>query len=87
MFWDPKKAMQTIMTRRRGEGGGAITAETPMKPENVSDESGEPDGKHMAATEMIEAFHSKSADGLNKALQNYLDLHLAQPEKPYPPET
>ena len=79
-MWDKKKQLTTIMARRRGSDGGAITAETPMKPEAAMSEGGEIDGKHIAAQEMMEAFHAKSAHGLNEAMSNFIDLHLN--EKP-----
>ena len=80
MMWDKKKNMDTIMQRRRGESGGAVISETPMKPEISLDEGGEIDGKHMAAEDMIEAFHAKSADRLKEAMGNFIDLHTTETE-------
>lgn len=75
-MFDKRKMQQTIMERRRGENGGAIQSETAMKPEVVMDEDMMPDGKHMASQDMMAALSSGSAENFNKALGNYIDLHM-----------
>ena len=89
MMWDKKKTLEAIMSRKRNaDGGEIISGPTPLKQENVSDEQGEPDVKHLAAQDLMEAFHSKSPDRLNKSMANYIDLHMSKSsdDKPEPQE-
>ena len=81
MMFDKKRAMQTIMQKRGAKGGALEMKPTPMKPEIVKDEDGLPDGKHLAAQDMIAAFHEKSADKLMQALGNFMDLHSVADKK------
>jgi hypothetical protein len=75
-FDDPSKAYTTIIAKR-GPKGERTMEPTPMKPEIVKDESGELDGKHLAAQDILAAHHTGSAEDLNQALSNFIDLHHA----------
>lgn len=85
MMWDPKKAMQTIIARRRG-GEDMPTSHVAMKNEISKHESGEMDGRHMAAQEMIHAFEMKSPEKMKEAMGNFMDLHMnmSDEDKPSP---
>lgn len=74
-MWDKKKSLETLMSKRKPSGGESIAGPTPMLEEHVSDENGEPDMKHLAAQNMMDAFHSKSAHKLRQAMDDYLDIH------------
>lgn len=76
-LWDKKKAMDTIMQKRKAGGGALEMSPTPMLPQSVKDEDGMPDGKHMAAQDMIGAFHAKDGAKLVEALSNFMDIHSA----------
>lgn len=80
MMHDDKKALMTIMSKRKK--GGAEASAAPMKTENVSDEDGVPDGRHAAAQDMISAFHEKSPEKLMAAMANFHDLHAMQAAAP-----
>lgn len=86
MLWDKKKAMQTMIAKRKPGGGAMEVGPAPMKNEIVKDVEGEIDGRHMAAQDMMAAFHEKSSEKLMQSLSNFMDLHLAQPEKQDPRE-
>jgi hypothetical protein len=73
-----KKAITTIMARRHPDG--EVTA-APMKPEMVKGEDGEVDGRHVAAQDIMAAFHEKSPEKLMHALANFHDLHAAHQAK------
>ena len=74
-FDDNKKAITTIMSKRGPKGGEKLMDNVPMKPEVVKDEAGEVDGRHVAAQDMIGAFHEKSPEKLMHALMNFMDVH------------
>lgn len=76
---DHKKAMATVIGRRSPRGE-QIAAPAPMNEESVKDESGEPDGRHAAAQDMISAFHEKSPERLMQSLANFMDLHNMKSE-------
>lgn len=73
MFWDEKKALTTIIAKRKPSG--EKVSEAPMKSEVVKDEDGDVDGRHEAAQDMMAAIHEKSPQKLMEALANFLDLH------------
>lgn len=81
MMVDDKKALMTIMRKRKEAGSMASGA--PMKTEEVSNEAGEPDGRHAAAQDMISAFHEKSPEKLMTAMMNFHDLHAMDRLKSY----
>jgi hypothetical protein len=88
MMFDKKRVMQTIMARRRPDKGGGDLAANPtteMKNEIVRDEDGAPDARHIAAQDVMNAFHEKSPEKLKSALGNFIDLHHAEAE-PEPQE-
>lgn len=86
-MWDRKKATQAILQRKRS-GGEIVSGPTPMMPEKVSHEDGSPDLKHFVAQDIMDAFHSKSADALREHLDKYIDLHMnkGSEDKPEPQE-
>lgn len=71
---DLKRHATTIMARRTAKGE-ALTAPAPMKPELSETAPGEPDPRHIAAQDMLSAFHEKSAEKLKTAMGNFIDLH------------
>lgn len=73
MFFDEKKALTTIISKRKSDGEKVSAA--PMKTEEVKSEDGKEDPRHLAAQDILSAIHEKSADKLNQALQNHHDLH------------
>lgn len=81
MMWDKNKALQTIMKKRKAGGGEIVAGPAPMNEEVVKDEEGNLDGLHLASQDIMAAFHEKSAEKLNSALKNYLDLYSNQEEE------
>lgn len=79
---DHKKMMATAMARRAQMGEPATGPGTPVKPEVVKSEDGEPDGRHAAAEDMIAAFHEKSPHKLMQSLANFMELHKMKSEEP-----
>lgn len=73
MMHDEKKALMTIMRKRKESGGPSMAA--PMKTEEVKSEDGEPDGRHAAAQDMMAAMNEKSPEKLMEAMMNFHDLH------------
>lgn len=72
---DKKQALQTILSKRGKDGE---MSSSPMAPERPAmDESGEMDGRHEAAQDMIQAFHEKSAQKLVDAYANMHELHMS----------
>lgn len=90
MGWDKSKAIQTILNRKRSSGGGEVlSGPTEMKNEEVQADDGQPDMKHLAAEEVMHAFHSKSAQNLRESLENFINLHMSHKsdnDKPDPNE-
>ncbi len=80
MMWDKKKTMESIMGRKNIDGSEA-SAPAPMKPEISKNEDGEIDGRHVAAQDMISAFHEKSPERLKEAMANFIDIHQARGEE------
>lgn len=76
IFFDEKKKMQTIMSRRRKEGGEYSQAHE-MKPEIVKTEDGEIDGRHVAMQDFMAAHAEKSPQKAMQALGNFIDLHMS----------
>lgn len=75
-FGDDPKRVATIIASKRPEGGGPkVMSNTPMKPEKVVDDTGQVDGRHVAAQEMLGAMHEKSPMKLMDALSNFIDIH------------
>ncbi len=74
-FDDHKKAITTMMSKRGAKGGEKLMENVPMKNEVVMDEGGEVDGRHVAAQDMIGAFHEKSPQKLMDALMSFMDIH------------
>lgn len=85
MFFDDRKAITTIMSKRDGKGNVTMSP-TPVKPESHKDEDRKMDGRHAAAEDILGAHHEKSPGRLMEALANFIDLHLheAQGNKPEP---
>lgn len=86
MMWDHKKAVQTIMQRRKAGGGEIIAGPAPMKPEVVKDEDGEMEPRHVAAQDIMAAMHEKSPERLMGALSNFVDIHMNRKDEPEPEE-
>jgi hypothetical protein len=86
MMWDSKKMMQTLMQKRKSGGGPMEMGPTKMSPESSSDAEGEPDPRHAAAQDVMMSMDSKSPEKLMQSLANFVDLHLAQPQKENPME-
>lgn len=86
LMWDKKKSLETIMQRRKPGGGEIIAGPAPMKHEVVKHEDGNIDGRHLAAQDMLAAFHEKSAERLMGAMANFMDLHSVNGNKPEPKE-
>lgn len=74
-MFDAKKTAQTIMSGRKKDG--MDYGPSPMKNENVMEEDGSLDGRHLASQDMLNAFHDKSPEKLKSAMINFLDLHMA----------
>jgi hypothetical protein len=75
-MWDSKKKLQTML-QKRNKAGDIVSGPMPMKPEVSLDEGGEIDQRHVAAQDVMAAFHEKSAEKLKGALSNFMDLHMA----------
>lgn len=83
-MWDKKKSLETLMQKRKAGGGELSAGPTPMKEEHVSEIGGDPDIHHLAAEDVMDAFHSKSADRLKDSLKNFIDLHLSAKDNDEP---
>jgi hypothetical protein len=81
MMHDEKKALMTIMRSRKDSKDPGMAA--PMKTESVSNEDGEPDGRHAAAQDMMAAMNEKSPEKLMAAMMNFHDLHAMDRLKSY----
>lgn len=78
---DPKKSKPSI-TGRRGEGALMQSPDT-RAPEGGAEHSMHGlDGKHMAAQDMIDAFHAKDPQKLKDSMGAFMDLHGAEGNKP-----
>lgn len=71
-----KRAIMTIMAKRKPGGGERIAGPAPMKEEVVKSEDGEIDGRHLAAQDIMAAMHEKSPEKLMNALSAFHDLHV-----------
>lgn len=80
--FDKEKVISTIMTRRKDANSKTLSPAAPIKPEHTMNEGGEVDGMHAAAGDMIAAMHSKSAEHMKQAMQNFLDCHNAAKDAP-----
>lgn len=76
MMWDKKRALSSILSGRKDEDGERLFEPTEMKNEVVKDEDGEIDGRHVAAQDMLSAFHEKSPEKLMHAMGNFIDMHM-----------
>ena len=87
MMWDDdNKKIATAILSKRKPNGDRISA-APMKSEVMKTEDGEMDGRHLAAQDMIAAFHEKSPMKLHEAMQSYLTLHNSMPEESGEPDS
>lgn len=77
MLFDQKKAITTMMARRKSNGDRSM-GPAPMKPEIMKDADGEMDGRHAAAQDMMGAMHEKSPAKLMEAMANFIDIHSAR---------
>lgn len=84
MMFDRKKALTTLLQKRKAGGGDMTVGPTPVMEENVRTEDGEPDMHHMAAQDVMDAFHSKSADRLKSSMANFIDLHMSAKDNAEP---
>lgn len=73
MMTDEKKAITTIMGRRRNPDGS--TAEAPMVPSEVSNEENESDPRLEASKDIMSALNEKHPGKLMEAMANFHDLH------------
>lgn len=85
MGWDKKKQMQTML-QKRSAGGSIDGGPTPMKAQNVSDEDGMPDGRHMAMQDMMMAMKGDDSMKAMDALKSFMDMHMSESNKPAPKE-
>lgn len=77
IMMDPHKAVVSIIKKRKG----ASTDEQSAKGKLPMDTDGELDPRHMAAEDVMAAFHSKSVQHLKEALGNFHDLHQMHKEQ------
>lgn len=75
MFLDDHKKIATIMVSKRNHKGEQTMSPTAMKPEVSKTEDGEVDERHVAAQDLLAAFHEKSAQRLSEAMSNFIDIH------------
>jgi hypothetical protein len=74
MFDDDTRKMATVILSKR-KPNGVDRDMTPMVPEQSKNEDGTIDGRHLAAQDMIAAIHSKSAQQLSEAVENWMSIH------------
>lgn len=79
MMMNPKKALSSILAKRRSEMG-KDQGSAMMKNEEVRDTDGELDPRHMAAQDIMMALHEKSPHKLSEAMANFYDLHSLHKE-------
>lgn len=77
---DNKKAITTIMARRRDKKGS--TSETLMHPSQMKTEEGETDPRHTAAEDILSALNEKHAGKLTEAMSAFHDFQTMRSEKP-----
>lgn len=70
----------TIMAKRSPQG--EQLSSSPMKEEKALNADGEIDGLHVAAEDMIAAFHEKSPQKLQAALDAYIEMKLLKASEP-----
>lgn len=70
---DPKKALTTVIGRRREPSGS--TSESPMVPSEMMSEEREMDPRHEAAKDILSAIHEKHPAKLMEAMAAFHDLH------------
>jgi hypothetical protein len=85
MLWDDAKKNAMTIVGRRNKKGERTAMPTPMKAEETNTADGATDGRHLAAQDMLSAMNEGSAQKYSEALGNYLDMHMAQGDKPTGP--
>lgn len=73
---DPHAAVIAIMKKRKA-GMEAPSAEGKL----LHDTDGELDPRHMAAEDVMDAFHRKDIHHLKEALSNFHDAHMLHRDK------
>ncbi len=86
MFFDDKRRAVTTMMARRSPKGDKISGPAPMKNELVMDEDRVPDGRHMAAQDILAALYEKSPEALMKSLDNFMAIRASAPASPDGPK-
>ena len=81
MFDDDNKRIATAILSKRKPSGERISM-APMKTEVVKTEDGEPDGRHLAAQDMMSAIHEKSPQKFSEALKNFIAIHHSMSDEP-----
>ena len=84
MMWDKKRAMETIMRRRKSSGEHPMAPATEMKNETVMHDGGEIDGRHEAMQDFLHGMTIKSPEHMMHALINFMDVHEAHKDNDTP---
>ena len=77
IMMDPHKAVVAIIKKRQG----ASTDEQSAAGKLPQRDDGDLDPRHMAAEDIMTAFHSKDVQHLKEALGNFHDLHKMHSEQ------
>jgi hypothetical protein len=85
MLWDKKKVLSSLIAKRKPDGERSMEP-TPMQIQEVKDEDGELDGRHVASQEALHAIHTKDPMKFMEAMKNFIDLHGASESKEPEPE-
>ena len=68
-----------MIVGKRSDKGARTAEPTPMKPEVVKDEDGNPDPRHSAMQDFMAAHHEGSAAKMSEAMKNFIDIHNSMP--------
>lgn len=76
IMMDPHKSVVAIMKKRKAGMPDGASAEGHL----TEKDDGNLDPRHMAAEDVMNAFHSKSVPHLKEALANFHDMHMMHRE-------
>lgn len=85
MFFDDNKKAVSVIRGRLDQAGNRVAMRSPMKPEIIKTENGEPDGRHEAMQDFMNAHHEGSAEKMSQAMQNFITIHHAVEKTPVEP--
>lgn len=81
MDGDTQRIAQMLLAQRKtGKPRDKISEYEPEVPAQPEREDMAVDGRHLAAGEMISAFHEKNPEKLSSAMEAWMDIHNSKAE-------